>query len=996
MIELRDKAVVIDGEPTFIYSGEVQQYRLPAELWRDRLEKCRALGLNSIGVYFGWNFHSKAPGEYDFASPDRDLGHFLDLAAELDLKVIVRPGPYVCNEWDLGGYPGWLLAEPDGGGDWRTADPRHLAYCCEWLRKVDAIIAPRQADRDGSVILYQVENEHFQGDGGFLDGLAQQALTDGITVPLVSNGGGSAYRCGSNLITDGADIYTTLWEQWRWRGWFTMLQRQLPPEAPMMILEYRAGGHPSWGQPLIDELTSPPEFMMAQTRMFIGLGANVTNFFVVAGGITPVGYGSDHNCTPYAEDGPLSHWGGLGPKAYRIRLLGELIGSLNRQLATAMPRQDLWGSDNPRVEALVRSGPEGTFFFPVNFGDGEESFRLIGPDSAVWPRDGEPLRIAPRTTQCFVADVDLGDGWKLAFCTAQIMKVWREGSRLRLVVHGADGQAGRLTVRNRAGECRLAFTCCAEVERVTGPCGDGTVELFAVSEAVAERTWFVEESEEIVPLFGNLDLVRPGRDEDGNLRAELANGQDLHLFVTDDRRLLVDGMSIDGTVRADGMTAFSHALPPLDPPRIELGEPLTRRETSAWLHGPATDGNNAWQTLPTLECRQAVLVENGAYQYRATFNVAGALPRRLAFLSLAGVEATVYLNGQKLGTSPQKRPLSVAEIDRHVEFEVEGIVRDGANQLDVVCYQLGRHNHGRPQSSGINRPVVLFDEPVVTELPRWFESPAVRRRWPASELAEYNPASFEETEIKDWQQVDLSTERSLPPDWTLDDWLSVRWYRCRCTLPEAMRGKPLFLELPPCADAWLYVNGQFHDRVNGDRTPVFNLTACADADALDLVLGLRYYHLGTPYFLTAPPKLLGFDRVIDGQWALRKGSQGECEQWLTTADDAWRSASEGAPEARLWYRQAVRIEQTETLWAPLYVELDNEWQANAIIYWNGAPIGLYSEVGPDRRFYVPEGSIRQDNVLCIAVDGLAHPPATGKIRIGSFTHLRQLKIGREE
>jgi len=990
MVELRDKAVVIDGEPTFIYSGEVQQYRLPAGLWRDRLEKCRAMGLNCIGVYFGWNFHSRRRGAYDFGSADRDLARFLDTAAELGLKVIVRPGPYVCNEWDLGGYPGWLLAESDGGGDWRTADPRHLAYCREWLREVDRIIAPRQAGCGGSVILYQVENEHFQGDAGLLDGLAEQALQDGIVVPLVSNGGGSAYRCGSRLVTDGADIYTTLWEQWRWRGWFTM-QRQLPTGAPTMILEYRAGGHPSWGQPLIDERTSPPEFMMAQTRMFIGLGANVTNYFVAAGGITPVGYGSDHNCTPYAEDGPLSHWGGLGPKAYRIRLLGELIGSLNRQLATAMPRQELWGSDNARVEASVRSGPEGTFFFPVNFGDGEEAFRLTGPDGAVWPRDGEPLRIGPRTTQCFAATVDLGDGWTLEFCTAQVMKAWREGDRLRLVVYGADGQAGRLTVRRGKTECRLSFTCRADVERLTEHCGDGTVELFAVSETVAERTWFVEEGESIVPLFGNLDLARPGRGDAGDLRVEIANGRDLELFVPDVRRLTADGVPVEGTARADGMTAFSCALPPLPTPQVELGEPSTRRETASWLHGPGTAADGAWQALPALECREAVLVENGAYQYRATFTSSAPLPRRLAFLSLAGVEATVYLNGRKLGTWPGKRPSSVFQVAWRVDFEVEGILRDGDNQLDVVCYQLGRHNHGRPQSSGINRPVVLFDEPVETDLPLWHESPTIRRRWLSSELAAHAPESFEEAKMDGWQQVDLAVERSLSPDWTLNDWLSVRWYRCRCTVPSTMRGKPLFLELPPCADAWLYVNGRFRDRISRDRTPVFDLTAFAGDDHLDLVLGLRYYHRG-PYALTAPPKLLGFVRAIDGQWALRKGSQGERERWLDDADDAWRPAAEGGEDARLWYRQTVRVRSTDGLWAPLYVELDDGWRANATVYWNGEPIGLYSEVGPDRRFYIAEGDVREENVLGLAVDGLEHPPSTGGIRVGAFAQARRLGL----
>ncbi|MEI8195318.1 MAG: beta-galactosidase, partial [Phycisphaerae bacterium] len=128
-VQLKNKSVMIDGVPHVIFSGEMQQYRLPASEWRDRMEKTAALGLNGIGVYAGWNFHSPEPGVYDFTG-DRDLGKFLDEAHRVGLKVLARPGPYVCNEWDLGGFPGWLLREDSC--DWRTAEPSHLEYSREW------------------------------------------------------------------------------------------------------------------------------------------------------------------------------------------------------------------------------------------------------------------------------------------------------------------------------------------------------------------------------------------------------------------------------------------------------------------------------------------------------------------------------------------------------------------------------------------------------------------------------------------------------------------------------------------------------------------------------------------------------------------------------------------------------------------------------------------------------------------------------------------------
>lgn len=298
-VVFKNKSIMIDGKPTYIFSGEIQSFRLPYDQWKDRLEKMKAMGLNSIGTYFAWNFHSQVPNQADFTSPQHDIGKFLDMAAALELYVIVRPGPYICNEWDLGGYPGWLMSEESG--DWRTGHPDHLKWCKQWYKDVNTIIAPRQQTKGGPVILYQVENEHFWGEKEFLEGLAMQAMEDGIEVPLVSNCGGSVYETGTNHIVDGIDIYTPVYEQWRWRGWFDKLYRILPEDMAMMILEYAGGSTCFWGELEPDEVKFPSEWLVSMTGMFMGKGANLTNFFVAAGGVTPCGYSSDHMSTNYME-----------------------------------------------------------------------------------------------------------------------------------------------------------------------------------------------------------------------------------------------------------------------------------------------------------------------------------------------------------------------------------------------------------------------------------------------------------------------------------------------------------------------------------------------------------------------------------------------------------------------------------------------------------------------------------------------------------------------
>ena len=103
---------LLDGKPFQIISGEMHYARIPHEYWRARLKMARAMGLNTISTYVFWNLHEPKPGVYDFHG-QLDVAEFVRMAQEEGLYVILRPGPYVCAEWDLGGLPAWLLADPD-------------------------------------------------------------------------------------------------------------------------------------------------------------------------------------------------------------------------------------------------------------------------------------------------------------------------------------------------------------------------------------------------------------------------------------------------------------------------------------------------------------------------------------------------------------------------------------------------------------------------------------------------------------------------------------------------------------------------------------------------------------------------------------------------------------------------------------------------------------------------------------------------------------------
>ncbi|MGW5687991.1 beta-galactosidase [Nonomuraea sp. NPDC003754] len=147
------QALTLDGEPFQVLSGAMHYFRTLPQQWPDRLAKLRAMGLNTVETYVPWNLHEPRPGEFTFAGL-ADLEGFLTAAEEAGLYAIVRPGPYICAEWENGGIPAWLEFRR------RCHDPRWLEPVDRWFDELIPRIAARQVSRGGNVLMVQVENEY--------------------------------------------------------------------------------------------------------------------------------------------------------------------------------------------------------------------------------------------------------------------------------------------------------------------------------------------------------------------------------------------------------------------------------------------------------------------------------------------------------------------------------------------------------------------------------------------------------------------------------------------------------------------------------------------------------------------------------------------------------------------------------------------------------------------------------------------------------------------
>lgn len=166
--QLADTAFLLDGKPFQIISGEMHYPRVPREAWRDRMRKAKAMGLNTIGTYVFWNLHEPQKGKYDF-SGNNDIAAFVKTAQEEGLWVILRPSPYVCAEWEFGGYPYWL--QNIKGLEVRSKEPQYLQAYKNYILQVGRQLAPLQVNHGGNILMVQVENEYgaYGSDKAYLD-----------------------------------------------------------------------------------------------------------------------------------------------------------------------------------------------------------------------------------------------------------------------------------------------------------------------------------------------------------------------------------------------------------------------------------------------------------------------------------------------------------------------------------------------------------------------------------------------------------------------------------------------------------------------------------------------------------------------------------------------------------------------------------------------------------------------------------------------------------
>jgi beta-galactosidase GanA len=711
----------IDGQRVWLWSAEFHYFRLPnPELWRDLLEKLKATGFNAVSLYFSWAYHSPAPGVYDFSGV-RDIDRLLDIAREVGLYVLARPGPYINAELDSGGFPGWLSTQR---GQARTRADDYQAAWEEWFDHVNAIIARHQlVDGGGSVVLFQIENEYDRGDAFYMQELAAAARADGIKVPIFHNdkkrdllwstGPGAPELYATDTYPAGFDCnrttFPTLTD-------YRFLRAGVA-QRPFFWGEFQGGAFDPWGGPGYERcraLTGP-----AFERMFYANNIEnqftAQNLYMVYGG-TSWGWQADPAVVYTSYD--------YGAAFNEQRELTEKVSVLKQQAYLVASVRDLAETDdlglqpgaNRAIRVWVKENPRtrARFHF-VRHADSSSSSNDVTPLAIEGP-DGSystMVRVNGRDFKILVSGYDMLRQ-RLVYSTSEILAHVEVGDRDVAVLHGRQGEEGQTVLRYSAeprvrvlagdirsrwdaqrGDLRLDYvhTGLGRVQISGG--GRPSLELSIADGDAASSFWRVDSN--AGPLIARGPYLVRSAERRGDslwLRGDTDRPSPLEVFAPPGAaRLYWNGQPVRGgevpgprrlTLPALSGWRYARDVPEVDP----------LFDDADWTRADRPRTNNPTQpaTLPVLYADDYGF-HYGDVWYRGRFSGDAAGIALSAGTGRAGIWSA-WINGAHLGTVTTGTASDDQNSSGTFAFPKGLVQAKGTNVVSVLVRNMGHNENG--------------------------------------------------------------------------------------------------------------------------------------------------------------------------------------------------------------------------------------------------------------------------------------------------------------
>ena len=312
-----DKTFLLNGKPFVVKAAELHYPRIPRAYWEHRIKMCKALGMNTVCLYVFWNIHEQKEGEFNFTG-NNDVAAFCRLCQKNGMYVIVRPGPYVCAEWEMGGLPWWLLKKKDI--KLREQDPYFMQRVEIFEKEVGKQLAPLTIQNGGPIIMVQVENEYgsYGKDKPYVSAIRDIVRKSGFDKV-------SLFQCdwSSNFLNNGLDDLTWTMNFGTGANIDNQFKRlgEVRPNAPKMCSEFWSGWFDKWGarhetRAAKDMVDGMDEMLSKGISFSLYMTHGGTSFGHWAGANSP---GFQPDVTSYDYDAPINEWGLATPKFYELQ-----------------------------------------------------------------------------------------------------------------------------------------------------------------------------------------------------------------------------------------------------------------------------------------------------------------------------------------------------------------------------------------------------------------------------------------------------------------------------------------------------------------------------------------------------------------------------------------------------------------------------------------------------------------------------------------------------
>lgn len=983
----------IEGVDLFLFSGAVHYFRMPKPLWRDRLLKVKRASFIALETYVAWNWHEQREGEVDL----RDLDDYLSSAEEMGFYTIARPGPYICSEWDVGGFPRWL---PQKRFPLRTDHPDSISWSDYWYAKVMPLIARHQITKGGKVILVQLENEYdYYGLPHnvmlrYLKALYRSAVKYGINVPLFTCWTRAARQNEDKVmarIFDTCNFYPG-WN-FEWTAGALAKLREEEPYSPLMVTELQGGWFSQFGDPLLphqrDDLSA--QQCNALTKYLIAHGLSALNYYMLFGG-TNFGYwGARHITTTYDYAAPIREPGGLWDKYYAVKLIGDFLRCFGTDLVRAKPNHELASSENEAIKVHARAHEDHGYLFVWNpTTDWQKAKVSITLPNGETITCKEQIVLPPRDFKILPFNFTVGSR-KVVFTTLEVQSIVKVGDRWVMVVYGdvaPNGTPYQILFSDGLELCGYVKNC-EEVRNI----GDD-LQVVVVTREYAERTWRIERED--LPA---LDMLRPDThyglivsnayllrevqvsEESIECNLEVSPGETQFLALLPDppKFVLVNGKEVNAVADLDKkslkFTVRTKSIPVDAVPIQSLkwrGEQISAKEGKA-----AKQADKSSLLFPLAPLDAMNWHDNRFYRYETEFSWNGNA-MDLLIIAYAPDPKLVLLNGRVISEASNS--------SRSVKVPLRMYARKGRNVLTVLYEQPGRPNFGW----GINELKGIAGALLISkgtrELVEWRMNKTQR-------IDEDAPETQPDFKDKSWVLVKVGSGHQPEIDAR-----ECAWFRTEFELDKFEPDLMLLFEGVD-DNAWVWLNGQkVGEHFGWDEPFIVPVSKVAKQGRNVLVVGVE--NKDGPGGIYAPVWLVrASELTVLNQWRVAKGLIGELQNWHTNkaSDQSWRRIFVGQkPPARegniIWYRAKFTLPKVEGWNVPWRLVLYASGNGN--IWLNGLHIGRYQEQGPQREFYLPECwlNFEGENFLAIALWSTEDIPTINALRIEPYDEFAVRKI----